>query len=294
LKKKTVYNYQFATMNTEEGKLKDLLKRWEGSQVIDQDASNIFVYKPRRSSTQKPHQDSFEDEQRANCSGQSTYDAVPPNTTPKKKKKKKKKQPLQGTQPKSQRASERNDEDQVSFKKYPSGKDVRRKKVSFAPKSGLNNRVHPQPDIEQPSTQRQLITPRRKRTTHSAPSCCDDLMGYRFRSFKESLLRFKGIKFVQISLAIYITVLTFADIGWPGGLRDTETGLIIDKDSPERTEAGLILINGTERAIAASTLFQVGCIGVARVSAWLMYPGKCWHIPPLKVLKKRAVSNINL
>jgi hypothetical protein len=26
----------------------------------------------------------------------------------------------------------------------------------------------------------------------------------------------------------------------------------------------------------------------------LMYPGKCWHIPPLKVLKKRAVSNINL
>lgn len=291
-------------MNKEKSKLKDLLKNWEGSQIIDQDASNIFVYKPRRSSTQKPHQDSFEDEHRSRFS---TNDAVPSNTPPKKKKKKKKKQPLQEIQPKSQRASESNDEEQVSFQKHPSGKDVERNRVSFAPKS-VHNKVHPQPDIEQPSSQRQLITPPRRRTTYSTPSplsppspkkdstasCCDDLMGYRFRSFKESLLRFKGIKFVQIVLAIYITVLTFADIGWPGGLRDTETGLIIDRDSPERTEAGLILVNGTERAIAASTLFQVGCIGIARVSAWFMYPGKCWHIPPLKVLKTRPVSNINL
>lgn len=82
--------------------------------------------------------------------------------------------------------------------------------------------------------------------------------------------RFKMIKFVQVALAIYIAYMSFA----PGGLRDPDSGLFVDQDSEERTERGLILVNGTERAIVAASFFQVGCLAIARVSAWLMYPGK--------------------
>ena len=88
------------------------------------------------------------------------------------------------------------------------------------------------------------------------------------------MFRFKWLKLTQLLLATCIGILTFADIGPPGGLRDTETGLIVDKASPERTANGLILVNGTERAIVAASLTQVACIGVARLSAWLMYPSK--------------------
>lgn len=268
-------------MNQADMQLKDILLTYKGAKIIDQEGPNIMLYKPRRSSTQKPHQDSFEDEPRKNRSSLSA--SASPLNTPKKKKKKKKKAIAQKqTMPKGQPASEpRKTQEQV---KYSSAKAIASREASFAAKPGLK-RVYPQPDIEQPSSQRQLMSQPRSRTTHSVPSspspknnpkplCCGDHLGYRMRSMKESLLRFKGIKFVQLALAIYIIVLTYADIGWPGGLRNTETGLIVDQDSPERTEKGLILINGTERAIAASTLFQVVCIGVARVSAWLMYPGK--------------------
>lgn len=96
----------------------------------------------------------------------------------------------------------------------------------------------------------------------------------RIRSAIKDMMRFKALKFTQILLAGCILFLTFADIGPPGGLRDTETGLIVDQASAERTEKGLILVNGTERAIVGATLFQVACIGIARASAWIMYPGK--------------------
>jgi hypothetical protein len=108
----------------------------------------------------------------------------------------------------------------------------------------------------------------------SAPRSLFDKVSYRTRSAVKEMMRFKAIKIAQVIFAFYILFLTFADIGPPGGLRDTETGLIVDQASPERTERGLILVNGTERAIVGATLFQVACVGIARASAWIMYPGK--------------------
>ena len=98
--------------------------------------------------------------------------------------------------------------------------------------------------------------------------------GYKRRSFLKTLLHFKVLKCAQVLLAVYICILTFANIGPPGGLRDPQSGLIVDKASQERTEKGLILVHGTLRAIVADTKFQVACIGIARISAWFMYPSK--------------------
>jgi hypothetical protein len=122
------------------------------------------------------------------------------------------------------------------------------------------------------STTAQSSQPSQQRD--SAPRSLFDNMSYRTRSAVKEMMRFKAIKITQVLFACYILFLTFADIGPPGGLRDTETGLIIDQASPERTERGLILINGTERAVVGATLFQVASVGIARASAWIMYPGK--------------------
>jgi hypothetical protein len=85
------------------------------------------------------------------------------------------------------------------------------------------------------------------------------------------MTRLKALKFAQVLLAVYIGILTYADMGPPGGLRDTETGLIMDQELPDRTARGLILVNGTE---LGATQFQVICIGITRMSAFFMYPGK--------------------
>ena len=96
---------------------------------------------------------------------------------------------------------------------------------------------------------------------------------HHFRQFVKEMMRFRALKISQLVLSIYIAILTFADMGPPGGIRDPDTGFIVDQNSQERTEKGLILVNGTERAIVATSTFQVGCIGIARLSAWFMYPG---------------------
>jgi hypothetical protein len=98
-------------------------------------------------------------------------------------------------------------------------------------------------------------------------------IGHNGASIVRGLLKYKMIKLLQCLLAVYIGILTYADIGPPGGLRDAETGLIIDQTSNHRTEHGLILVNGSERPIAATTFFQVVCIGITRMSAFFMYPG---------------------
>ena len=95
----------------------------------------------------------------------------------------------------------------------------------------------------------------------------------RFRCFLRDLKRFRALKILQILLSVYIMVMTFADFGHWGGMRDSETGFIID-ESTERIEEGLILHEGDERAITASSTFQLLCIGLARLSAWFMYPSE--------------------
>jgi hypothetical protein len=97
----------------------------------------------------------------------------------------------------------------------------------------------------------------------------------RWIPFYKELVRFKGLKLIQVLLACYVCFLTYADIGPPGGLQD-ENGLILDRQSPERTEMGLILVNGVERAIIGATKFQVIAVGISRMSAFFMYPGKLY------------------
>jgi predicted ferric reductase len=91
---------------------------------------------------------------------------------------------------------------------------------------------------------------------------------YHERALLKTLVRHKTVKVLQVCLAIYIGVLTYAFV------RDPETGLIVDPTSEERTERGVILDNGTERAVVGATRVQVICILIARMSAFFMYPGK--------------------
>ena len=100
------------------------------------------------------------------------------------------------------------------------------------------------------------------------------------------VLQYQKLKLLQCLLAFYVGFLTYANIGPPGGLRDQETGLIVDQASSERKARGLILVNGSERPIVAATFFQVCCIGITRCSAFFMYPGKSsvQHFETLKIL----------
>jgi hypothetical protein len=56
-----------------------------------------------------------------------------------------------------------------------------------------------------------------------------------------------------------------------GGFINAETGFVVDEESEDRTEEGLILVKGTERAIVGESQFQVVAILIARLSAWFMY-----------------------
>jgi hypothetical protein len=86
---------------------------------------------------------------------------------------------------------------------------------------------------------------------------------------KELLTRYKVLKIVQICLAVYVGVWTYA-----GGLRDQDTGMIVDPNSEERTSLGWILVNGSERPIVAETMFQLIAVYISRLNAWFMYPGE--------------------
>jgi hypothetical protein len=96
-----------------------------------------------------------------------------------------------------------------------------------------------------------------------------DILIYRARCCLKCLLRFRALKFFQVVCAVYICIITFK-----GGLLDADTGMIVDQESDERTNEGVILVNGTERAIVAESKFQVIAILIARISAWFMYPSK--------------------
>ena len=104
---------------------------------------------------------------------------------------------------------------------------------------------------------------------------------HQYRLRRKDLWGFRLLKALQVILAIIGGILTLSPVV---GLRDPETGLIIDQESTERTEQGLILVNDVQRAIVASSHFQVICIGITRMSAFFMYPGKrrLWCLCALK------------
>ena len=94
----------------------------------------------------------------------------------------------------------------------------------------------------------------------------------RQRQLYRSLFRHKLLKIAQVMCALYIVFCTFSYSSISP--RDPITGWILDTESPERTSRGVILINGAEQAIVATTSFQMVCLGITRCSAFFMYPGK--------------------
>ena len=121
-------------------------------------------------------------------------------------------------------------------------------------------------DISVMANSASVAQPLRKKSTMLARSRHVD---HKMRTFLRELLRFKILKACQIISAIYIAIMSYCS-----HIRDPETGLIVDRTSAERTERGLLLDHGVERAIIASSTFQVACIFIARLTAWFMYPSK--------------------
>jgi hypothetical protein len=97
----------------------------------------------------------------------------------------------------------------------------------------------------------------------------------KWRAILQKLIHYKVMKFIQVCCAIYIAVYTLAPIG---GLRP-RGGLIIDTDSEERTRRGVFLLGGNLRAIICANRVQLVFIGITRISAYMMYPGK--YAPPV-------------
>jgi hypothetical protein len=95
-------------------------------------------------------------------------------------------------------------------------------------------------------------------------------MAQTMRALSQKLLRYRGLKFIQVCCAIYIAVYTLAPIG---GLR-VRGGPIIDPGSEERTRRGVFLVAGNLRAIICANRIQLVFIGITRISAYMMYPGK--------------------
>ena len=88
--------------------------------------------------------------------------------------------------------------------------------------------------------------------------------------------RYFALKLFGTFLALYTALLSFTyrgALGKAGGLVDRETGLIIDVNNSENNELGVILSEGVERAVVASSGWEMLCLGVAKLTAFFMYPG---------------------
>jgi hypothetical protein len=78
------------------------------------------------------------------------------------------------------------------------------------------------------------------------------------------------VTLAQIICVIYILVLTFSHP--PVGMKDPATGDIIDLNSTENTNNGVILINGSYREVVAIGGWQKFFLAMSRMSAFSMYP----------------------
>jgi hypothetical protein len=90
--------------------------------------------------------------------------------------------------------------------------------------------------------------------------------------------RYYAMKLFGMLLAIYTAVLSFTytgTFGRYGGVLDRETGYIIDPNSEENTENGVIVREngGVARAVVATTSWELVFLAIARLTAFYMYPG---------------------
>ena len=94
--------------------------------------------------------------------------------------------------------------------------------------------------------------------------------------FLREHLHWKYLKICQLLCVVYIVIYTYG--GFEGTtVRQADTGFIVDPDSEERTQQGIILSKNrdgttTERAIVATSTFQLVCLSMARITAFYMYP----------------------
>jgi predicted ferric reductase len=113
-------------------------------------------------------------------------------------------------------------------------------------------------------------------------TCCCEPMCFRTISVirrSVSTTEFKCVKLCQLLCGMYILIVTFTDVGTLGifgGAMDPASGFIIDPNSQENTNAGIIqyshLNKVVSRAIVANSLFQQILLGISRFSAFSMYP----------------------
>lgn len=141
----------------------------------------------------------------------------------------------------------------------------------IATKSGFRDEDIERPKLVRHVDKEQVSPPSAPAPLPSPKRSFKQRMIHRSKAFAKEVLRFAGLKLFQCVLAVIGGVLTLYP---PAGIRDPETGLIVDPNSTERTELGVVLVNGVERAVVADTHFQVICIGLTRMTAFFMYPCK--------------------
>jgi hypothetical protein len=105
-----------------------------------------------------------------------------------------------------------------------------------------------------------------------APSCRDgDDCNRRARLwYRRSVQPFWKVTAAQILCAAYILILTFSKP--PVGMRDPITNDIIDTNSVENTNMGVIYVKGSYRPVVAVGNWQKTCLAISRASAFSMYP----------------------
>ena len=79
------------------------------------------------------------------------------------------------------------------------------------------------------------------------------------------------LKICQLLGVVYIAIFSFSTP--PVGVRDAGTGFIIDPNSEENTENGVIYMNGAYRPVVAEDSGQLFCLAISRVMAFL-----CIHV----------------
>jgi ferric-chelate reductase len=92
-------------------------------------------------------------------------------------------------------------------------------------------------------------------------------------------IEFIHVKFLGLLCGAYVLLVTFTYVGALGlfgGARDPETGFIIDPSSPDNTANGIVEVtkfgHTFTRAVVSETSFQLFLTGLARFSAFFMYP----------------------
>jgi hypothetical protein len=88
--------------------------------------------------------------------------------------------------------------------------------------------------------------------------------------YRRSIQPFWKVTVAQVLCVIYILILTFSKP--PVGIRDPITNDIVDANSLENTNGGVIYLNGSHRPVVAIGNWQKACLAISRASAFSMYP----------------------